>query len=74
MEDFFKGLCMPDIPSPTMGGKVLWNELASCRGWRLQKNVFTDHHRILNPENACKARGDEDRMLFLFQRVKNKLN
>ena len=63
---------MPNIPFPTMGGKVFWNELASCQGWRLQKNMFTGHCRILDPNDIRRAWGGEDAMLRLFERINKK--
>ncbi len=62
-------ISMPNIPFPTMGGKVFWNELAECDGWRLQKNMLTGHCRILNPDDIRVAWGGEDALMRLFQRL-----
>lgn len=58
--DSLKGLAMPNIPFPTMGGHVFWNELANVNGWRLQKNMVTGHCRILDPDDVRRAWGGED--------------
>lgn len=60
---------LPNIPFPTMGGKVFWNELAECNGWRLQKNMITSHCRILDPDNVRRAWGGDDAMMDLFERI-----
>ena len=54
---------MPNIYFPTMGGKVFWDTLAESNGWRLQKNKFTDHCRILDPTDIRKAWGSEKVMM-----------
>lgn len=59
--DALNGLSiMPNIPFPTFGGHVFWNELANVNGWRLQKNMFTGHCRILDPDDVRRAWGGED--------------
>lgn len=40
-----------NIPTATMGGKVFWETLKSKNGWKLQKNIFTHHYRIIDPGN-----------------------
>ena len=44
-------LSFPNIPFPTMGGKVFWLTLKDVNGWKLQRNSFTQHYRILDPDN-----------------------
>ena len=51
------------------GGKTFWNELAECKGWRLQKNMITQHCRILDPEGIRRAWGGDDVMERLFQKL-----
>ncbi|MBR1608455.1 MAG: hypothetical protein IJ678_02435 [Kiritimatiellae bacterium] len=50
---------LPNIPMPTMGGRVFWKELANERGWKLQKNMFANHCRILDPDDVRRAWGSE---------------
>ncbi len=63
---------LPNIPVTTMGGKVFWNELAECNGWRLQKNMITHHCRILDPQNVRRAWGGDEAMAKLFSKFNKK--
>lgn len=35
----------------TMGGKVWWNTIAECGGFRLQQNLLSKHYRILDDKD-----------------------
>jgi hypothetical protein len=59
---------MPNIPFPTLGGEVFWNNLASSNGWKLQRNSFTGHCRILDSDNTRHAWGSENAMESLFNK------
>ena len=48
-----------NIDTPTMGGEVFWNTLASCKGWRIQKHKFFGNCRIIGPDNVRHAFGTE---------------
>ncbi len=61
-----KGISMPNIPFPTMGGEFFWNTLAEHKGWRMQQNMFTQHVRIIDPDNIRRAWGSLDAMKRLF--------
>ena len=67
--DLLRNVSMPNIPMKTMGGKTFWNELAECKGWRLQKNMITQHCRILDPQDIRRAWGGDDAMERLFQKL-----
>jgi len=41
----------------TMGGKQFWSDIRFFREWRIQENVFTGHHRLLDPEQHRCAHG-----------------
>jgi hypothetical protein len=58
---------MPNIDFPTMGGHFFWSTLAESDGWKLQKNTFTDHCRLLNPNNIRKAWGSESAMISALE-------
>jgi len=62
-------LSLPNIPTPTMGGEVFWNELAEFGGWRLQQNMITKHARILNPDNVRVAWGTVNAMYTALDRL-----
>ena len=70
--DLLRNSSMPNVPFPTMGGKVFWNELAECKGWRLQKNMITQHCRILDPDDVRRAWGGDDAMERLFGKLNKK--
>lgn len=67
--NLLRNASMPNIPLPTMGGNVFWNELAECNGWRLQKNMVTQHCRILDPSDVRRAWGGDDAMERLFGKL-----
>jgi hypothetical protein len=58
---------LPNIPFPTMGGAVFWNDLAEYNGWRLQQNMLTQHCRVLNPDDVRVAWGGYDAMIESFE-------
>ncbi|MEZ7892788.1 MAG: hypothetical protein QMC67_13680 [Candidatus Wallbacteria bacterium] len=57
---------MPNIQTQTMGGKVFWTTLAEKSGYKLQKNTFTGHCRILNECDERIAWGSEFEMRRQF--------
>lgn len=67
--DLFTGSSMPNIELPTMGGKVFWEELASRGGYRLQRNVWDGHCRILDDDDVRVAWGDEGQMRAELRRL-----
>ena len=63
---------LPNIPFPTMGGKVFWNNIFEKDGWKVQKNMFTQHCRVLDPNNVRKAWGySEEDLLAELQKLAN---
>lgn len=44
-------------PWPTLGGKQLWRDRMLHAGWRLQENVTTGRHRLLDPRDRRWAAG-----------------
>lgn len=64
-----KELSLPNIPTPTMGGEVFWNDLAEFKGWRLQQNMFSKHARILDPNNVRRAWGTVNGMHTALDRL-----
>ncbi len=46
-----------NLPIKTFGGKQLWSDLIHLHGYRLQKNVVTNHHRLLDPKDVRLAWG-----------------
>jgi len=46
-----------NLPIPTFGGSQFWGDVRFFRGWRIQQNVFTGHHRLLDPKDVRRAWG-----------------
>ena len=44
-----------NLPFPTFGGKQIWADQFVCAGWRIQRNHYTGHHRLLDPNNFRRA-------------------
>lgn len=60
-------MSLPNFPCLTLGGKFFWETVTSSKGWKLQRNVFTQHYRILDPFNIRHAWSlDEEQMRKIF--------
>ena len=46
-----------NIPTPTLGGRQFWMDLAFFRDWKIQRNVFTKHCRLLDGRDVRLAWG-----------------
>lgn len=42
---------LPNLKTPTLGGKQFWTDHAWRNGWRIQHNVLTDHWRVIDADN-----------------------
>jgi len=47
----------------TFGGRQFWADELVFRGWRIQRNVFTSHYRLLDDRDVRLAWGDWDACL-----------
>lgn len=47
----------PNVPLPTLGGMQLWEDLRVLSDWRVQRNVVTGHHRLLDDGDIRRAWG-----------------
>lgn len=56
-----------DFPLATPGMRVFWNTLNKSQGWKLQKNYYYDHCRILDEYNVRRAWGTESDMLSTLE-------
>lgn len=52
---------------PTMGGAQFWADRRYRDGWRVQENVLTGHHRLLDPNDRRHAFGTIERCLTQFE-------
>lgn len=48
---------LPNIATPTLGGKMFWGDNFIYAGWRIQENMVTGHHRLLDPDDVRQAWG-----------------
>jgi pimeloyl-ACP methyl ester carboxylesterase len=46
-----------NVEFPTWGGKQLWTDVLHFHEWRIQRNVFTAHYRLLDGEDKRHAWG-----------------
>ena len=68
-----RNVSMPNIPFPTMGGLVFWNNIAECNGWKIQQNMLTHHARIIDSNDVRIAWGTLDEMKDLLEDLANYL-
>ena len=47
----------PNLALRTFGGKQLWADECVLGSWRIQTNVYTEHFRLLDPENVRRCWG-----------------
>ena len=66
---FNSKISMPNIPTMTNGGKVMWYTMCESNGLRLQQNTFTQHARILDSENRRIAWGTLNAMKEKLQEI-----
>jgi pimeloyl-ACP methyl ester carboxylesterase len=48
------------LPAKTLGGDQFWADEFIRSGWRIQRNSFSGHYRLLDPDNYRKALGTYD--------------
>lgn len=58
------------VPLPTLGGKQFWVDSLLFRGWRIQRNVLTDHCRLLDVDNWRQASGTFDECAAALEKIK----
>ncbi len=65
-----------NLPFWTMGGKQFWADQYVLAGWRIQKNVFTGHHRLLDGDGVRQAWGsyEECRAVFASFRARRSIS
>lgn len=59
------------IPMKVMDKGVFWNTIGSAGGYKLQKNMFTRHCRIIDSKKIRRAWGTEKGMEKLFNQIIN---
>jgi pimeloyl-ACP methyl ester carboxylesterase len=59
-----------NITMPTMGGKQFWADELFFHKWRIQRNVFSGHCRLLDERNHRHAWGTFDQCRAALERIK----
>lgn len=60
----------PNPATRTLGGRQFWGDVRFFRGWRIQKNVLTGHHRLLDPEDHRFASGTFDECTTALEKIR----
>lgn len=68
--NFWKLPELGNVPMKTMGGRQFWGDRFFHSGWRIQKNVIDDHHRLLDPNDYRHAYGTYEDCLKKFREIK----
>jgi len=64
---------IPNIPMQIMGGHIFWDNIQECNGWELQRNTFTGHYRILDPDDIRRAWGSGEALEKIFNKYVKKI-
>ena len=68
LTDFVKSPLLFNLQSKTSGGKQFWTDLRIQDGWRIQKNIFTDHYRLLDSKDIRPEWGTFNKCEVTFNR------
>ncbi len=61
-----------NVPWPTLGGKQIWADLFIHGEWRIQRNVYTGHCRLLDRNNIRRCWGTYEHCRTVFDRQRQK--
>jgi pimeloyl-ACP methyl ester carboxylesterase len=67
-------LRLDKMPMPTMGGKQFWADEFYFHKWRIQRNVFTGHYRLLDENNWRHAWGSMGECRSALDKIKLQRN
>src|SRR5262245_60679930 len=54
----------------SLGGEQFWTDELVYGRWRIQRNEFTEHHRLLDPANVRRAWGTEEECRAALEMIK----
>lgn len=70
-EDIKITLPETDVPvMKTFGGRQFWADVHFFQGWRIQKNIHTNHYRLLDPKDFRFTSGTLDECLEKLETIK----
>ena len=61
-----------NLAAPTLGGKQFWADELLFRDWRIQRNTFTGHYRLLDEQNIRRAWGTFDECRSALDDIKRR--
>ena len=61
-----------NLPFPTLGGKQIWADIFIRGGWRIQRNVYSRHCRLLDRNNIRRAWGSYEQCRDSFDRIRRR--
>jgi hypothetical protein len=65
-------MLFPNIPTKTLGGNVFWTTLDQKNGWKLQRHIYSEHYRNLDPRQIRQTWGyDEGEIRETFRTFTN---
>jgi pimeloyl-ACP methyl ester carboxylesterase len=64
---------LPNAPLATLGGTQFWTDELVFHGWRIQRNVLTDHCRLLDDRDIRRAWGSFEQCETKLDAAKQKL-
>ena len=59
-----------NVPMTTLGGKQFWGDEFIFHGWRIQRHVYTQHCRLLDPDDLRHAWGSYDACRSEFEQIR----
>ena len=59
-----------NLPMPTLGGKQFWSDELFFHQWRIQRNVFSRHCRLLDENDLRHASGTYDQCHAVLEEIK----
>jgi len=65
---------VPQPGLPTLGGMQFWADLKFFRGYKIQRNVYSGHYRLLNADNRRFASGTLEECESTLNRLKQAHN
>jgi pimeloyl-ACP methyl ester carboxylesterase len=63
-----------NLPLPTLGGMQFWADELILHEWRIQRNVLTDHYRLLDGADQRKAWGTFEQCRAALEKIKRQRN
>ena len=61
----------PNIKIHTLGGVQFWGDVTYFRGWHIQRNVFSGHHRLLDAQDIRHAWGTREECDARLQQIRD---